>query len=54
MEIEKITTICREHECINCPLYIAELCECIVEHIPQAWDVKEIERRLKNYGEKEN
>lgn len=53
MELEEITNICREHECINCPIYEYELEECIVEHIPSTWDLEEIERRLKNYGKKE-
>ena len=54
MEIEKIATICRENECINCPLFHYELDDCILEEIPSRWDYEEIERRLKNYGEKEN
>lgn len=50
MEISKIVTICRNVECIDCPIYDVELCECMVEHIPQAWNSEEIERRLKKYG----
>ena len=54
MEIEKIATICRNNECIFCPFYVEELSECIFECIPESWDSEEIERILKNYGEKEN
>lgn len=54
MELKEILDVCKEHECIDCPFYLKELCECSFEHIPQAWDSEEIERRLKNYGEKEN
>ena len=53
MEIEKIVNICLKNECINCPIYEDELEECMLEHIPLTWDLEEIERRLKNYGEKE-
>lgn len=54
MEIEKIAYVCRKNECINCPLFGEEIDDCILKEVPSWWDVKEIERRLKYYGEEEN
>lgn len=54
MELKDIVNVCKENECINCPFYLEELCECSFEHIPQAWDIEGIERRYYNYGKKEN
>lgn len=54
MEIDKIVNVCKETECDNCPLFYYELDNCILdEEVPCRWDLEEIERRMKNYGEKE-
>lgn len=64
MELKKIRDICWKTDCIGCPFYDVstiispegpyESNECLFHNIPQQWNVKEIERRLENYGKKEN
>jgi hypothetical protein len=53
MEIEEIKFMCNIHMCGYCPLYDEEEYECMLDHCPNNWDLEEIERRLENYGKKE-
>lgn len=53
MELINIKDVCFQNKCITCPLYDDEECECMLEDCPIKWDLEEIERRLKNYGKKE-
>ena len=60
MEIKDIIKFCDDMTCDDCPFnkYLPEVefeeTECYFETLPCWWNENEIERRLKNYGEKEN
>lgn len=65
MELKKIRDICwNKKDCIDCPLYEVSIFiapegpveteECLLHNIPQQWNVKEIERRLENYGKEKS
>lgn len=55
MELDQIKNICDENiMCHKCPLFDDDYYQCMLVSSPANWELEEIERRLKNYGEKEN
>lgn len=54
MEMKQIKEICHKHTCEKCPLYDQDYWDCLIEMSPIEWDLDEIERRVENYGKKEN
>lgn len=63
MDLNMIRIMCWKNDCVDCPFYDSstiigpegpfEIDECLFHNIPQQWNVKEIERRLEDYGKKE-